>query len=460
MTRLEIALHRLLRRALPARIRELRGADMEATFFRMLECEGKTWRGRTSLWIKEVGDLLATGVRLRWAQRQSRSQSQGRGRWRLSAPGFSLLDVKVGLRMLWKHPGLTLVAAVTLVVRIPIGLVPSHVANAFEVAPPVDEGDRLLMLRHINSETTNVERPSLYDFLLWCDELTSFDVLGAARSGSYNVLSGSDRAAPPVRGAIVTASMFDILRLPPLLGRTLAAADEEIGAPAVAVIGYDLWQTRLGGALDVVGKPLRIGGVGHTVVGVMPQGFLFPHRDHLWVPLRARAVEDNHASAGSPWVFGRLADGSSPENAEAELVEMGARMTADLPETHARLRPQTVPFTTGFFGLPKGGFRALPEFYWVQLLTLLLLVVPCANIGMLVLARTANRSRELAVRTALGASRTRIILQLFTESLVLAVLAAGAGLAIGNVVANRTFGWLLELVPFWIDLGVTSATVL
>ena len=135
-------------------------------------------------------------------------------------------------------------------------------------------------------------------------------------SGSYNVISEDGRAAP-VQGAEVTASTFAILRVPPLLGRTLIPADEVIGAPNVVVIGYDLWQARLAGDPDVVGRSIQIGRVQHTVVGVMPNAFLFPYREHLWLPPRLPVLA-NEARGRLLGVFGRLSDGVSPEEAQAE----------------------------------------------------------------------------------------------------------------------------------------------
>ncbi len=451
MIRLHLAQHRLLRRALPSRIRCLRGADMEATFLDMLRHDRRGWRGRVILWFSEARDLISTGVQLRWHGTP--------GRWRVPNPGLSWLDVKVGLRMLVKHPGLTCVAVFALAVGIPVGLVPMHAANALQAPPPFDEADRIQVLKNFNVATSSWEAPSLYDFAQWREALTSFETLGATtRGASYNVLSEDGRAAP-VRGAEVTASTFDIVRVRPLLGRTLIPADEVVGAPRVVVISYDLWQSRLGGAPDVVGRAIRIGGVPRTVVGVMPEKFLFPIRDHLWLPMRVHALTDEHGQGRARTIFGRLSDGVSPQEAQAELTAVGGRMAIELPDMHGRLRQEVMPFTVGLFGTGKGGLQAEAGFYAFQVLALLVLLVACANVGMLILARTAAGSEELAVRTALGASRTRVVSQLFTEALVFAVLAAGVGLLIADRVSLSGFDWLLNLLPYWIDLRVTPGTV-
>ena len=287
-----------------------------------------------------------------------------------------------------------------------------------------------------------------------------FDALVAATMGaSYDVISNDGRAAP-VRGAEVTASMFDVLRVPPLLGRTLISADEVIGAPTVVVIGHDLWQSRLGGDPDVVGRAIRIGRVSHTVVGVMPEEFRFPFRENLWLPLRVSVLADEDGQERAHVIFGRLSDGVSSEEAQAELATVGRRMAIEFPETHARLQPEVVSYVNGLVGGPKGGLRNDREFYGIQGIALLVLVVACTNVGMLLFARTAARSSEFAGRTALGASRTRVISQLFTEALLLAVLAAGVGLLIGDSIVSRLIPLVEgDMLPSWLDFGMTPATV-
>ena len=388
------------------------------------------------------------------------SRRISRGQEHRSAPGISLIDLKLALRMLVKHPGLTVVALLTLAVGIPVGLAPIHFVRAIEAPPPVDESDGIQALRNSNLETSSLEWPSLYDFREWQDALTSFEALAASKSVTHNVLSDDGRAAP-VAGVMVTSSFFDILRVPPLHGRTLNAADQVLGAPLVAVIGPDTWRSRFGGDTEVVGQSVDIGGVPHTVVGVMPEGFRFPLRFDLWLPLRESAsVGDGHGAGSAVVVFGRLADGVSAREAQVELSGVGRRMSAALPETHTRLDPQVMPYTIGLLGMNRGGLLAMPSFYAAQLAMLLLLIVPCGNIGMLILARTATRTSELAVRTALGASRGRILTQLLVESFVLAVLGAGTGLLIVDRIFSRDFARMAENWPPWIDLGVGPSTVL
>jgi hypothetical protein len=127
---------------------------------------------------------------------------------------------------------------------------------------------------------------ALHDYFIWKDELTTFEAIGAARSDPYNVISEDERAAP-IRGSEITASGFEVLRVPPIMGRTLVPSDEVPGAPDVVVISHEVWQSRLAGDPDVVGSTIRIGAVPHEVVGVMPEGFMFPVRELMWLGLSA-----------------------------------------------------------------------------------------------------------------------------------------------------------------------------
>jgi hypothetical protein len=279
-----------------------------------------------------------------------------RARVRLPEVGVSRLDVVLGLRLLRKQPGLTVVAIVALAIGIPVGLAPMHGALALETPPPFERGERIQVLKYWSTATSQWIRPSVYDYTVWRDGLRSFDALAVTTRGDAYNLGVEDGGAAPVRGAGVTASAFDIVRVPALLGRTLTVADEAPGASRVVVISHDLWQARLDGG-DAIGRIVRIDGVPHEIVGVMPEGFNFPIGDQLWLPLRLNASTDDHTEPVSV-LFGRLADGVSAAEAQAEIETVAGRMAVENPDMHARLRPEVIPFTTGLFGMPKGGLAA------------------------------------------------------------------------------------------------------
>jgi predicted permease len=377
---------------------------------------------------------------------------------------FSWLDVKVGLRLLRKHPMLNLAAVFALAVGIPVGLAPSHLARALEAPLPGDADNRLRAIRHWDPLSSAVAPTWDGEFTFWAQTLRSFSTLGAFRTSSYNVASIDGRAAPAA-GAQLSASVFRMLGARPLLGRVLEEADFASGAPDVVVIGHGLWSSRFGDDADVLGRSIRVGRNLHVVVGVMPDGFAFPTNEALWLPLRLTSVGGTQERMRVQ-VLGRLADGVSARQAEAELSSQGrppltSAGSVDDGEERARLRAEVVPFGLLYLGLPAGGLASLPEFRYVQALMFVLMLVACGNVAMLVFARTATRLRELAIRTALGASRGRIVSQIFVETLLLAVFAAGVGVLV--------FVWALDHVnlaglagqsalPYWLSLGLTRET--
>ncbi|HEU0078067.1 MAG TPA: ABC transporter permease, partial [Longimicrobiaceae bacterium] len=269
-----------------------------------------------------------------------------------------------------------------------------------------------------------------------------------------------DGRVEPVRGAEVTASAFGLLGTPPLMGRTLTERDERPAEPPVVVIGHTVWKTRFASDPGVVGRTVKLGTATATVVGVMPEGFGFPVSQRIWTPLRVDGSTLAPRTGPAVSIFGRLAPGASIDDARAELGAIGARAAAMSPETHEHLRPRV---TTYAKPLAEGG-RALMMrniLYVVNGIFLMLLTVICANVATLVFARTATRGWEITVRNALGASRGRIVMQLFVEALVLAAVAALLGL----VVAKLALRWGLGLaaasdaMPFWIDDSLSWKTV-
>ncbi len=370
-------------------------------------------------------------------------------------PHGSLLDVKLGLRLLVKNPALTLVACFALAIGIPIGLAPLQLLGALDQAPPFDEGDRIVGVREFDQSIGNEEMRSLHAFETWQRDVQSFETMAALTMIERNLVADDGRVEP-IRGSAVTATAFDILRVPPQLGRTLVAADELPAAAPVVVLTDQLWKTRFGGDPSVVGRQVRLGGVDHEVVGVMPAGFDFPRRaDRFWIPLKARARDFEPRTGPQLVMFGRLRDGASEHDAASELARVGQRMAADFPVTHAHMAPQLLSFTEAVTGLNAAPGVVLR----VETIALFILALVCGTVGTLMLARSMRRSSEIAVRTALGASRGRIVLQLSIESLVLACVSAAIGLGLAEIFLKQIeFMW--TSMPSWFDLGLSPKTVL
>jgi putative ABC transport system permease protein len=369
----------------------------------------------------------------------------------------SWLDVKLGVRMVVKHPALSIVSALGMTIAVAIGASAFGAIRAVTASSlPFDEGDRIVTIQNTGTAGFEQRRQThLHDLETWRAQSRTIGTFGAYRIATRNLVTGEGEVAP-TRVIEMTASGFEIARVPPLLGRTLIASDEVDGAPAVAVIGHGVWQDRFGGREDVLGRTLQIGATLHTIVGVMPEGFAFPINNRVWVPLRLRAIDYAPGAAPEIDVFGRLAPGFSLSDAQAEMEVVGQQLRAAAPETHGTLR--VFPYTQELFWGPMAWFL-----YVGQLMVSMLLVVIAINVAALVYARTATRSAEVVVRSALGASRARVVSQLFVEALVLSSFSAALGLLIA--------GWGLEQIelvvaaggeqmPFWWDFTLTPATAL
>jgi putative ABC transport system permease protein len=224
-----------------------------------------------------------------------------------------------------------------------------------------------------------------------------------------------------------------------------------------------VWESRFGRDSGIVGRAVRLGRTAHTIVGVMPEGFGFPISHSYWVPLRVDLAARAAGMSPEVEVFGRLAPGATREAATAELTVIGRRLAADRPAMHAQRQPRVVPYADIF---AEGEGEGDPwELVIIQGMLTLLLVLVCLNVAVLVYARTIARSGEIAVRTALGATRGRVVTQLFAEAFVLSVLAALLGLglvAIGLRWFDRVVAFVSETgrAPFWIDPGLSVGTVL
>ena len=409
-------------------------------------------------------DVAARRARIEFGHIDSHKEDAraSRGLTLFDQLGLSWLDIKLGLRMFTKYPGLSLTAVVGMSVAIAIGGGAFGFTTAMmDPTLPLDDGDRVVSLQNADArEPGNPDRQSLHDFVRWRDGLRSVRDLSAFTSDRRNLIIPG-RNVELIRIAEMTASGFRVARVPPVLGRPLLEEDESNGAPTVVVIGYREWRRRFGGDPNIVGRPLRLGNTVHTVVGVMPEGFRFPVNHQFWVPLRLNPAEYQPGGGPSIFVFGRLADGVTLDQAQAELTTVGLGMAAAYPQTHRYLRPQVQPYAYPFIGIDT------PSRAWLlhafQVAISLLLVVVSVNVAILVYARTATRAGEIAVRSALGASRTRVVTQLFVEALVLSATAAVVGLTAAGVGLAKIQEFLQRAtgdeLPFWWRFGLSPGLI-
>ena len=379
---------------------------------------------------------------------------------RISQLRFSLLDFKVGFRMLARYPALTVVGTVAMAVAIALGTLYFEAIHKFmNPRLPIPNGNRVTAIYNWDAKQFESEPRSLYDFAIWREQAKTLENLGAAIQFQRN-LATDDKRIEPVRGADITANAFKLMGTAPLLGRVLTEQDEKPSEPPVVVISYTLWKSRFASDPSVVGKTVKLGTATATVVGVMPEGFGFPVAERIWMPLRVNASTVMPRTGPAISMFGRLAPNASMADAEAELGTIGARVAATNPETHKNLRPRVLAYGKPLFGSEGGVVRTF--MYAINVVFLLLLSVICANVATLVFARTATRGWEITVRSAIGASRGRIIMQLFVEALVLAGVAAVVGLSLAKFSLSYGLSLLAgtDGMPFWINDSISLKTVL
>jgi putative ABC transport system permease protein len=373
-------------------------------------------------------------------------------RWLASLP----LDLKLGGRLLVKYPGLTIVGGLAMSFAIWVGLVIFQVLGLF-VHPtlPLSQGARLVEIRNVDVAENEEEERILHDFLQWQQSLRSVTEVGAWRDSSRNLVVAAGDARP-VNVAEMSVSGFRVSDGEPLMGRTLVDADAQPAAPLVAVIGHEVWRTRFGSDPNVLDRTVQLGSEDATVVGVMREGFEFPISHDVWLPLKTAVLDQTPRSGPAIAVFALLAPGQTIQTAQAELTTAGRRAATELPATHEHLEPRVRPYAMTL--VPEGPSE-MAIMYSIYLFIGVLLILICGNVGLLLFARAASREADLVVRTALGASRGRIVSQMFAEALVLGSGAAIVGVAAADL-ALRTWGVMflennLGRLPFWFDLSLS-----
>jgi putative ABC transport system permease protein len=357
-----------------------------------------------------------------------------------------LQDLRFAARMLLKDRWFTVVAATALGLGIGVNTTVFTFVNAVLIRGlPFERADEIVYLA--THDTTRDENDSSaaswQEFEDWRDKARSFSALAAFRFQPMNI-SDPDHPAERASGVAVTANTFLVLRQQPFLGRDFAPGDDAAGAAPVVIIGYSIWKNRYGSDTAVIGRALKINEVAHTIIGIMPEGMRFPTNSDLWRPLQPLTGESRRNRFIS--VFGRLAPGVTWNQAAAEMAGISRQLQTTYPDTNKNIEARLMTFNQRFNGGPI-------RLVFLSLLGAVgfVLLIACANVANLLLARSAYRAREMAVRTALGASRGRIVRQLLIESVMLACIGGVLGLALASV-GIRLFDAAVADVgkPYWI----------
>jgi putative ABC transport system permease protein len=364
-------------------------------------------------------------------------------------------DVRHGARLLARNPGLTTVAVLALTLG--IGLTATMFSIVYGVlfrGLPFEDASQIVHIEESNlPQGENSLEVPIHDYLDWKAQQRSFTHLAAFYDGTVQV-SGTEKAVR-LYGAYVTPNTFLLLRVQPLLGRTLREDEATPGGELVVLIGYNVWQTRYEADPNIVGKAIRVNGTPATIVGVMPEKFLFPENQEIWLPLRIDPLKLKRREGQTLEVVGRLRPDKTVADAALELTSISKRMELENPVTNKNIRPVLKPFTDEYIGDEP---RTL--LFTMLGAVFLVLLIACTNVANLLLGRAVLRSKEVGIRTALGASRWRLVTQFLTEALVLSFAGAtlGTGIAfLGTRLFNDAIAGAQP--PFWIDIKVDGVAL-
>jgi predicted permease len=365
-------------------------------------------------------------------------------------------DIRYGARSLRKSRALTAVAVLALTLG--IGLTTtmfSIVYAAMLKGLPFPNADELVAIQRQNlSRGLQRMTTPIHDYLDYRSQQRSFSGIAAIYADAVTI-SGAEKAER-YEGAWVSAELFDVLQVRPQLGRTFRREEEAPGLGNVAVLGYSMWQDRFGGDPRILGKAIRANGQPYTVVGVMPPNFTYPDRQAIWMPLQIDATKLERGSGPGLMLIARLRHGVSLDAANTDVAGIARRMATEYKTSNESISASARPILESEIGpQPR-------RLLWTMLgVVSFVLLIACANVANLLLDRAAHRTKEVGIRTALGASRLAVVRQFLSEALVLAAIGAalGAGVAqVGVMLFNRAI--VDTDPPFWLDIRLHPPVLL
>ena len=361
-------------------------------------------------------------------------------------------DIRYAVRSLLKRPGFTLIAVVTLALGIGANTAIFSAINALLLKPlPFPDLDRVVAIwDKMPSRGVLHNEVALANYLDWQAQNQSFEHLAVYRWWSAN-LTGID-TPERIQGFLVSANYLDAIGVKPIMGRNFYAEENQPGKDRVAIITDSLWQRRFGGDPNIINKTITINSIARTVIGVMPERFNFPKGGEVYAPLAMNSESMKSRGNHAYYVIGRLKPGVSIESAQADTDNITARLEQQYPETNTGWGATVFPIVADTV-------REYDTALWVMMGAVgFVLLIACANVANLMLARASGRQREIALRAALGASRWRIVRQLLAESLIVALVGGALGVLVGfwgiDALRAANPGDAATFAPGWDQLGI------